>query len=237
MILHDCDQGSPEWIKLRLGIPTASEFDNIITPSRGELSASRHAYMNRLVAEALTGVPTESFIETEWMARGKQLEAQAASEYEFQEDVTTQIVGFMTTDDGQAGASPDRIVLDVDGKVRRGLEIKCPAPQTQIGYWRFGFGLSGPESKSDKYKVQVQGQMYVGNLDGVDRWSYHPQFPRVLDRVQRDECFIIKLARALAEFNEERLDLIKQLRATGMFDEPAPAKTPIDVAYQDEMAG
>jgi hypothetical protein len=33
MITHDVTQGSPEWLEARLGIPTASEFDKIITPT------------------------------------------------------------------------------------------------------------------------------------------------------------------------------------------------------------
>ena len=33
MIIHEVEQGSGDWLKLRLGIPTASEFDKIITPT------------------------------------------------------------------------------------------------------------------------------------------------------------------------------------------------------------
>ena len=40
MIVLDHDQGSIEWIEARLGIPTASEFSRIITPT-GKLSKLR----------------------------------------------------------------------------------------------------------------------------------------------------------------------------------------------------
>jgi hypothetical protein len=223
MKIIDVEQGSPEWLKARLGIPTSSNFDKIITPAKGELSASRFAYMHQLAAEALTGEPTDSFVETEWMARGKAMEPDAAADYEFQEDAITKVVGFVTTDDGLIGASPDRLVLDAAGNVIGGLEIKCPAPQTLIGYWANGFG--------DKYKVQVQGGIYVAELEWVDRWAYHPRFPRVRDRTYRDSAFIQKLGDALAQFTDELQDLIRRLRATGMFDAPLESKTPVDVAY------
>ena len=49
MIELPCQQGSVEWFEARLGIPTASEFSRIVTPT-GKLSASRHAYMGELLA-------------------------------------------------------------------------------------------------------------------------------------------------------------------------------------------
>jgi hypothetical protein len=33
MIILDLEQGTPEWLQARLGIPTASNFGNIITPT------------------------------------------------------------------------------------------------------------------------------------------------------------------------------------------------------------
>jgi len=54
MIVHDVDQNTDEWFQLRLGIPSASEFDKLITSS-GSRSKQLDAYANRLVAERLTG--------------------------------------------------------------------------------------------------------------------------------------------------------------------------------------
>jgi hypothetical protein len=48
-IIHTCDQGSAEWFARRLGIPTASEFDRIITAAKGDLSKSASKYAQALV--------------------------------------------------------------------------------------------------------------------------------------------------------------------------------------------
>jgi len=219
------DQGSADWIAIRLGVPTASNMAKIITPAKGQPSAQRFQYMYCLVAETLTGKPTESFVETEWMARGKLLEPKAAGAYEDFFDVTTVPVGFVTTANGLIGASPDRLIVH-NGRIVGGLEIKCPAPQTQIGYWAEGFG--------DDYKVQCAGQCFVAEFGYVDRWAWHPQFPPATDRLVPDPDFTLKLDAALLQFNRERLDLIERLRDTGMFPDKAQPLTPIEAAMSDE---
>jgi hypothetical protein len=225
MIEYDVEQGSDAWRALHLGIPSASSFDKIITPAKGLLSASHRTYLYQLAAEALTLEPTISFDKSQWMDRGTELEPEAVEAYELQEDLRTRKVGFITTDDGQCGASPDRFVINGAGDIIGGLECKCPAPHTQIDYWENGFGTD--------YKVQVQGQNYVGELEWTDKWSYHPAFPRVLVRCYRDEPFIALMAAALREFNDKRLALIEKLKATGMFETKRKPKTPVEQAYDD----
>ena len=43
IVVDDVEQGTQAWIELRLGIPTASQFSRIVTPS-GKSSSSRDAY-------------------------------------------------------------------------------------------------------------------------------------------------------------------------------------------------
>jgi hypothetical protein len=43
MIIHDLEQGSEEWLQKRAGIPTASNFSNLVT-STGSLSKSIDKY-------------------------------------------------------------------------------------------------------------------------------------------------------------------------------------------------
>ena len=68
MIVLDHDQGSTEWIEARLGIPTASGFHRIITPT-GKLSASRDAYEGELLAEWALGRPVTEFGGNDWTER------------------------------------------------------------------------------------------------------------------------------------------------------------------------
>lgn len=192
MIIHDVEQGSEEWDRLRLGIPTSSEFHKIVTPKDGKLSKQAEGYMHVLLAEWLYGAPLES-VETQWMQRGKDLEDEAVRSYEFETEVECQKVGFITSDGGMVGCSPDRLA-DQDGL----LEIKCPAPHTHVGYMV-------KRSADREYWPQVQGQLWIAERDWVDIQSYCPGFPTVIIRVTRDEPYIDKLREALTGFLETML--------------------------------
>jgi hypothetical protein len=203
----DCEQGSSEWLKLRLGIPTASEFHKIITPTKGDLSKQARSYAYQLVAETLLGEPLESSLgNIDWIVRGKLLEPEAVRHYEFTTDTETRAVGFITTDCGRIGCSPDRLIVGTRG----GLEIKAPLPATHVGYLVDGMG--------DSYRCQVQGQMAVAELAYVDFLSYHPGLPPVLIRTHRDEPYITKMRAALAEFLAMRDEMLATAKATGFFD-------------------
>jgi YqaJ-like viral recombinase domain len=215
MIMHDVEQGSAAWLRLRLGVPTASEFHRILTPARGELSKQARGYAHQLVAETLLGAPLESSVDTvAWVARGKLLEPEAVRHYEITTDVETRPIGFITTDDGRIGCSPDRLLVGSRGA----LEVKCPSPATHVGYLVDGLG--------DAYRCQVQGQLAVAELDHADFLSYHPGLPPVLLRTGRDEPFIFRLRSALSEFLDLRDAMLATARATGFFALPR-ADTPI----------
>ncbi len=188
MIRHDVEQGGPEWKMLRLGIPTASQFDKIITPS-GKPSQSADKYMNTLLAEQLLGVPMDD-ASSGFMQRGTVLEKRALSYYELLHDgVKLEKVGFLTLDNGRAGASPDQLVGS-DGL----LEIKCPSAPNHVGYMLDAQGIG--------YKVQVQGQLWIAEREWSDTLSYNPDLPPALVRQTRDDKFIALLAAAVDQFLE-----------------------------------
>ena len=214
MIIHRVEQGSLEWLTLRLGLPTASEFHKILTPG-GKLSAQARPYAIRLITEELLQRSLETLTGIEWMERGKELEPLAVKAYEFRQDIETEPVGFLTTDDGLIGCSPDRLVGD-DGL----LEIKCPAPHTHVGYM-----LDGP---GKDYRPQVQGQLYVSERDWVDWLSYSPEMPMVVVRTERDEPYIRALAAELDAFLDMKAELMERVRAAGYFEERARILTAVD---------
>jgi hypothetical protein len=210
MIIHDVPQGSLAWHRLRAGIPTASEFSRILTPG-GKASKQAQGYLHELLAEWVVGHAITG-PETEWMARGHDLEEQAAAAYEFHAEVKTELVGFVTTDDGMLGASPDRLVGD-----KRLLEIKCLKPSGHVAY------MLGVENGGE-FKPQLQGQLYVTDREAVDNVFYCPEMPPIVLSVARDEVYIGKLKSALDHFVEElqiaRLDLERRF---GPFIRAAPA--------------
>ena len=219
MKIHRVEQGTPEWLALRLGIPTASEFHKILTPKKGQLSSQTRGYAFRLVTERLLNRSLDSIEGLQWVERGKELEPEAVRMYEFENEVQTEPVGFITTDDGLIGASPDRLIIGQPA----GLEIKCPAPQTHIEYMVDGFGAD--------YRVQVQGQMLVGGFEWVDRYSFHPEMPPVKQRTERDEPFISLLEEALAEFNAMVAKMLEEVKERGFFRERARILTPAEAEY------
>ncbi len=201
MKIHDCIQGTTAWLELRAGIPTASDFDRILTPS-GKPSTQAEKYLYRLLAERLMGHPITEAVSM-WMERGSLQEKNAVSFYELQRDCDTVPCGFVTTDDGSVGASPDRLVGN--GGL---LEIKCPSEPIHMGY------LLKSGSAYEAYKVQCQGQLWVTDREWVDVLSYHPELPYALVTIQRDQEFIDKLAAAVGAFSQvlekTYIDLIAQ---------------------------
>lgn len=202
MIYHDCAQGSEEWEQLRLGIPTASCFDKIITPAKLELSKSARGYLCTLLAEWAYGAPVEAYA-SPWMERGQALEAEAVEYYEMDRDVTATRVGFVSTDDGMAGASPDRLVGD-DGL----LEQKCPSPAVHFGY------MLEPQSLLNEYRLQHQGQLWITGRAWCDVQSYCPPFPSVIVRAVRDQRVIDAIARHVPAFIATMLKARAALTAT-----------------------
>jgi hypothetical protein len=220
--IHNVEQGTPAWLALRLGVPTASEFHKILTPG-GKRSNQARDYAFRLVTEKLLNRSLDGIDHLEWVARGKELEPSAVRMYEFEQDMQTEPVGFVTSDDGSIGASPDRLIV---GKPA-GLEIKCPAPQTHIKYMLDGFGKD--------YRVQVQGQIMVCGFDWADRYSFHPDMPPVREYTERDPPFIALLDEAVQEFNHMLAGMVQQVRERGYFAERAAILTPHEEAYQPDL--
>ena len=181
MIILDQEQGSEEWLRVRLGRPSASMFNKLITQT-GKPSTSADGYINELIAERLTG-KSEPFHVTEWMERGTALEPEAREAYEFITGNEVMETGFILDNSWQFGCSPDGLILD-----KGGLEIKCPAPRTMVSY------LRDPQVGVKKYWQQIQGCMWITQRGWWDFFAYHPEMPHVLVRVERDDGYIDKLA-------------------------------------------
>lgn len=189
MICLEHEQGTDEWLKARIGIPTSSNFDKLIT-SKGEPSKQAQKYCYQLAVERVTGVREEVY-KNGAMARGTELEAEARNLYEMLNGVTVQKVGLCLSDNSRFGASPDGLV----GKNGM-LEIKCPLAATHVAYLLDGVIPSD-------YVPQVQGQLLVTGLRWVDFMSYYPGVKPLIVRVKRNEEFIAKLEKILESFCDE----------------------------------
>jgi hypothetical protein len=202
MNIIDCEQGSPEWFRARMGIPTASMFATVMAKGKnGGKSLTREAYMHKLAGEILTGEPMESYTNAD-MERGKLMEDEARDAYVFQTGAELQRVGFVMGDD--CGASPDSVLVQRLG----GLELKSAAPHVQVE--RLLQDRLPPE-----HVAQVQGTMWVCRCGFWDFVSYCPRLPLLIVRVQRDEGYIANLAGAVKQFNDELAAIVERVRAYG----------------------
>lgn len=199
-------QNTPEWEAVRLGKPTASEFHRIITAVKGDLSEQARGYAHGLIAETLLNRPLAKPPGNLWAAeRGKELEPLAIQQYAYTNEVEIRRVGFVTTDDGRVGCSPDGLIVGARG----GLEVKCCLDEKHMGLW-----LDGP---GKDFKQQVQGNLAVTELEWWDLYAYHPELPPRTVRTYRDEPYIKKLGAALAEFLAIRDEMLAKAMASGFF--------------------
>lgn len=204
MIVHNFEQGGDEWFAARRGIPTASEFDRIITAS-GKASASQTKYLGELIEEMRNPNYVSSFLGTEHTVRGKEYEPKARAWYAFTHpNSLVEQVGFVTRDDGMAGCSPDSFIRDPRMEMRRGgMEIKAPEGKLHAA-WILEGGLPAD------YKQQVHGSMAVTGFDYWDFMSYSPGYKPFCVRVERDsytaaverelDAFIVRLRAARQQF-------------------------------------
>lgn len=202
-IIESIEQGSQEWLELRIGKVTASKFKDVMTNGRGDKpSATAKSYMIKLVSEILRDEPLP-FFENDVMKWGTETEPQARAMYELKNNVEVKEVAFVELNEF-VGVSPDGLVGD-DGL----LEIKCPNTETQIKRYLDGVGL--PKD----YEAQVQGQLWVTGRQWCDFVSFDPRIDveasYIQTRVYRDEEYIAKLEEKVSIFVEEMKSMINKL--------------------------
>ncbi len=190
MKIHTMPQGSPEWAAIRRGKVTASEIDSLVTPE-GKIRTGDGptAYLYKKICEQRLGF-SEDTGGTFAMNHGTILELEAIPWLAFTNDIEVKRVGFMTTDDMRAGASPDGLIGE-DG----GVEIKCPQPTRALQYL-----IEGVVPK--EYRLQIQMNLWVSGRSWWYFLSYSRQWPALLIRVERDEAIQKQIALAVSLFNE-----------------------------------
>lgn len=199
MMIHQCEQGSLDWYKARLGLPTASEFKTLLGIKKdAREKATRDTYMRKLAGEILTGEPMESYT-NQHMERGKEQEDEARDLYALLADAELERVGFISC--GRKGCSPDSLIGE-----RGGLEIKTALPHIQIERLLKG-------TLPAEHRAQVQGNIWIAERDWWDFVSYCPKLPLFTIRVERDDAYIDTLAEAVDAFNSELEAMVDRVRS------------------------
>lgn len=192
-------QGTAAWLAARAGCLTASAIADMLAKTKTGEAASRANLRARLVAERLTGMPTETY-QSDAMKWGTENEPFARAAYEIESGVMVEQTGLVMHPEIQfAGASPDGLVGE-DGLV----EIKCPNTSTHIEYM-----LMGEPPK--KYQPQMLWQMECTGRAWCDFVSYDPRMPAELQlmvvRFERDD-------ERLLELREEAVRFLGEVEAT-----------------------
>jgi hypothetical protein len=204
IILKDLVQGSEEWLKERKGVATCSEFSNIITPSKGEESKSLAKYAKKLALELLYDKLTENTFKSAAMLAGNELEAVARDLYQEKTFNLVEQVGFIKSDLGNFGFSPDGLVGE-----KGIIEIKCLEAEAHSEI------ILNNEMPLD-YKCQVQGGLWISEREWCDFIAYNhyhkiPGKRLLIFRVKRDEEFIRSLAIFANKLILQRDSILKQL--------------------------
>ncbi|QGZ42688.1 YqaJ-like recombinase protein [Pseudoduganella flava] len=188
MIERQSNQGGADWLRERAGHATASCFADILAVGRnGQPLKAREDYLMHLVVERITGEPivTPSSFAMQW---GTEAEPYARATYEEETGAIVREVGFKKHPKHEwVGASSDGLVGP-----KGGIEIKSPYNSAiHLLTWETGM----PEH----HKPQVQGQIWVLELDWVDFCSFDPRMQAGAEhlklyrqRIYRDDAYISK---------------------------------------------
>lgn len=214
------DQRSDAWFDARAGRITASRMCDVMAftvgegfyksgPRKGQPKIAtplkaRTDYIHQLAAERLTNKPRKQ-VKAWALQWGQEVEPAAVAAYEAETGFIVERASFVPHPAYDfIGASPDFFVGDEGGG-----EIKCPE-SSEVHLATLVTGL--PEEHIE----QIQGGLWVTHRKWWDFISYHPDFPADLrlyvQRVERDEIYIAKLADACISLEQEVQAILSKLQ-------------------------
>ena len=198
-IIHEIEQNTDEWMQLRMGKITASNFAavmaNMSKPGQ-PFGNPALQYAMRVAIEAKTQRIIETYT-NEWMDRGHDLEDEAREAYKAQQFVEVLPGGFAEWDG--LGASADGLV-PLKGQPAGLIEIKCVKYSTHFERLvKGGFDTA--------YQWQIRGQMCLYDAPWCDFVSYSPDFPvnkqLYVFRIERDLILEDQLLDRLKSFKKQ----------------------------------
>lgn len=204
-ITHDVEQGSPEWLEMRLGLITCSEISAIRADGAGA-----QTYINGLAYERITGESSSVFEGNEWTKRGQELEPVARQMYEKKTGIPVYMISFV--ENKGFGYSPDGLVLQPTTapedrhRFSGGLEIKVKQPSEQIHILRTG-------EIPKKHLDQLHGGMSCAELDWMDFVSYCPNLPLFIKRIFAKDIQkeMEKIDKLVDKYNEQVNQVVNQI--------------------------
>ena len=199
-ITHDIEQGSTEWLDMRLGLITCSEISSIRADDAGAQS-----YINALAYERITGESSSVFEGNDWTRRGQELEPVARQMYEQKTGKSVYMISFV--ENKGFGYSPDGLFYGSQPMwPEGGIEIKVKQPAEQIHILRTG-------EIPKKHMDQLIGGLTCAELDWIDFVSYCPNLPLFICRVCAIEHKeqMEKIEKLVGKYNQQIEEIVNQI--------------------------
>lgn len=173
MIEVKVEQGTPEWLKMRLGKITGTRLKEVFKSDNLPL-------IDEMIAEIDSEEIEENYV-NQSMQRGKDLEPVVKAIYEQVKDIEIDEVGFCLSEvNDYLALSPDGFTKDRLGAI----EIKCPSTKVHVKYIRMN-------KIPSEYLYQVYCYFLINQkLEWLDFISYDDRFnsrPMWIKRVKREE--------------------------------------------------
>ena len=246
MIQHAVQQGSQQWHDLRATIPTASNFDRLMTPAKWEYTKgeTRRNFQLELLANRIFGIAVGGQFTSSAMEHGREWEPIARAAYEFERGVEIEDGGFFTDDQQRYGASPDGLI-GKDGLI----EFKNPEnPKVHLSALLDAteYGVRGTEWTACVEKgadvtgflrdhwAQVQGQLFVTGRAWCDLVCNFSRLPIVVVRVYPNTVYQQLLRASLEDFCESMDLLVEEAKARGWYRISKPVVVEDGLGITDE---
>lgn len=196
-IVSGIEQGSDEWLALRAGCLSGSIMSGIV--SKGKV---HNDLVLKLACERITGNPISTFVKTDAMQRGNDLEQHAREAYEAETgNIVSEVTLVKHSTLNHCISSPDGLIFSENG----GIEIKC-----RLIYNHLGFKLNREIPK--EHLLQMQWLIMCAGLDFVDYVNYCPEIGKphdlLIDRVLPDKEMQELILKRVSETNQEIEDLL-----------------------------
>lgn len=182
---YDIYQGTDEWLKLRMGVLTASEFKKIITPANLKLSSSQDAktHYDDILSQRIDPTLQYNYMSDD-MLRGHEDEPYAIEAYKkayLPEGQKVKPCGFITNTKcgGVLGYSPDGLIGD-DGQ----LETKSKTPKLQTKTILDHIIRRSKDLIPSENMIQCQTGLFVSERKWVDFVSFCNGHPMICINVE-----------------------------------------------------
>lgn len=212
---HRLVQGCMEWLDLRLGMLTASEFSKVLTPTlKIADNAGTRSHIYDLASQRITQRALPTFVSFD-MERGNLEEIEARKVYNKQISpvaecgfVINETLGF------PLGFSPDGLVGDLGQ-----IEVKSRVPKYQLQTIVEHIASADPVSPiPTEFMLQVQSGLFITGREWCDFCSYSNGMNMAVIRVYPIEEYQTAIKKAAIQTEEKITQVLESYQIAQVMD-------------------